>query len=473
MLGPRPGLKEMNLVCWGLFLGFFVFPIAVILWIRIRMGMRFSDLLPIDFIYFYGVGRIMNEYPAVKLYDYAIQVKVFNQIYPLHEGVWATSPYPPLVAKFFSLLARYSIERAYFMWFGTSLALYLAGIGATVKAVFPKERLKASLIFCFALSFPPFLYYTLAVGQLTSMAVFSVGLAVYQDRQSRPFRSGLALSLLAYKPILLALLLLMLVLTRRFRLLGGFITGAAILILVATALAGVQIWPAYAHLLGIWSRMTGIGGAAVVKHWILIDLNSFWYAMPGGRSRLGLALLTCFITAIALWLATLLWRSATSNRPVQYLAWAATLTWTLLLNVYIPIYDSSLITIALVLTLGALRDLEWSDATGWIIFLAVLISAVSGATEAVARSHGIQPLTIGLFLLGMGQLLLLQRAIGAAPKLEIPIAEGRRPLYPGKNQDGVLKSLMPHLVQNRWALCMMPGGEGSRWSSATSDAKRT
>lgn len=416
LLGPRPGLKEMNLVCWGLFLGFFIFPIAVILWIRIRAGMRFGNLLPIDFIYFYGVGRIVNEYPAAKLYDYAVQAKVFNEIYPLHEGVWATSPYPPLVAQFFSLLARYSIVHAYFLWFGASLTLYLAGIGATVKAVFPKERLKASLVFCFALAFPSFLFYTLTVGQLSSMAVFAVGLAVYQDRQSRPFYSGLALSLLAYKPILLALLLLMLFLTRRFRLLCGFFTGTAILILVATALMGVQIWPAYAHLLGIWSRMAGIGGAPVVRHSILIDLNSFWYAIPGGRSRLGLALLTSLMIATATWLATLLWRSSTNNRPVQYLAWATTLTWTLLLNVYIPIYDSSLLTIAVILTLGALRDLEWSEAAGWIIFLAVLISAVSGGTEAIARSHGIQPLTILLFLLGMAQLLLLHRAIRKIPE---------------------------------------------------------
>ena len=80
-----------------------------------------------------------------------------------------------------------------------------------------------------------------------------------------------------------------------------------------------------------------------------------------------------------------------------------------MVNVYVPIYDSVLVTIAVVLTLGALEDLEWSVATGWITFLSLLIFAVSWKTEALAKSHGIQLLSIFLAALGLGQLFILYR----------------------------------------------------------------
>lgn len=193
ILGPRPGMKEMNLVCWGLFVAFLVVPFCVVRWAQIKTGSGSIRQLHSDFVYFYGVGHIMHEYPSVRLYDYSLQRKTFSDIYPARDGVYGPSPYPPFVALFFSLFARVPFDLAYLLWLGISLALYLIGITATVKEVFPRERLKISLIFCFALAFYPFFFGTLANGQLSSVAVCSVGIAIFQERHSKPFRSGLAL----------------------------------------------------------------------------------------------------------------------------------------------------------------------------------------------------------------------------------------------------------------------------------------
>ncbi|MFL6427709.1 MAG: hypothetical protein ACJ71S_05655 [Acidobacteriaceae bacterium] len=106
-----------------------------------------------------------------------------------------------------------------------------------------------------------------------------------------------------------------------------------------------------------------------------------------------------------------MWKSAHSGRAAQWLAWAATLTWTLLLNVYVPIYDSVLVVTAIVLTLGALRDLAQSIAAEWTTLLAVMLLAVSWKTESFARFHGVQPLTLILAALGSLQLLFLYWAI--------------------------------------------------------------
>jgi hypothetical protein len=125
-------------------------------------------------------------------------------------------------------------------------------------------------------------------------------------------------------------------------------------------------------------------------------------------------------SVIAAGLAVLLWKSARSGRPAQSLAWAATLTWTLLLNVYVPVYDSVLAPIAVVLTLGALRELKWSVVTGWTISLSILIFVASWETDAIAQNYRIQPLTILLAILGLWQLYLLRRVIGRELPQTVP-----------------------------------------------------
>ena len=411
ILGPPLSLKGMNVLCWSMFVAFLVVPLFVNLWVQFKTGSGSIRKFDSDFVYFYGIGQLLNEHPPVDLYNYGLQQKIFNQIYPAHEAFYGPSPYPPYVALFFRPFARVSFESAYLLWMGISLALYVAGIAATVKAVFPREQLIISLIFCFALAFYPFVFGTLLNGQLASVAVFSVGFAIFQERHSNPFCSGLALSILAYKPTLLLLLLPMLFLTRRFKALFGFIFGTVILIVLATAFTGIQIWPAYAHMLSHFGHSTGLRNQSVLQLWKYIDFVSLSFAVPGGRSRAGVVILICLTSTIALGLAVLLWKSVKGGRSAQYLAWAATLTWTLIVNLYVPIYDSVLVTIAVVLTLGALRDLDWSVAAGWITFLSLLIFAVSWKTEALAQRHGIQLLSIFIAALGLGQLFILHRMI--------------------------------------------------------------
>jgi len=122
-------------------------------------------------------------------------------------------------------------------------------------------------------------------------------------------------------------------------------------------------------------------------------------------------ILICIVFIIAAWLSILLWKSANGGKPEQGLVWAATLTWTMLLNVYYPIYDTILVTIALILTLSALKDLAWQYAADWIVCMAVLTFAVSWMTESVSKKYGLQPLTLLLITLAMGQASILHRVI--------------------------------------------------------------
>jgi hypothetical protein len=416
VLGPPPGLLEINLACWGLFAGFVVAPFVVAVWIHLRAGDGWDYLLPCDFVYFYGIGRIAHEYPFSRLYEYGLLLKVTNEIFPMKDYFWGPSPYPPFVALLFSLFARISFLPAYLLWMGVLLLLYLGGIAATVQGVFAKQPLKTSLVLCLSLGFYPFFICTLKNGQLSAFAVFAAGIAIFQERNGRPFWGGLVLSILIYKPTLLVLLVPMLLLTRRFRMLSGFVTGAIALLLLTTSICGVGIWPIYyRHSLGFMGQFIESHGQSVLQLWEYVDFHSLSYSIPGGRSTAGLAILSCISIAAAAGLAVTLWRSSSESvshsRPAQDLAWAATLTWTLLLNLYVPVWDSTLVVIAVILTLRALRTLGWSIAAGWTTFLALLIFGVAWNIIAPSNRHGSQLMMLLLVILGLVQLALVNRVI--------------------------------------------------------------
>lgn len=422
LLGRRPGIKEANLVCWGLFVAFLLVPACVVFLLQAKPGSE-SIQRHSDFVLYYGDGILANRYPAPKIYDPGLQHQVFREICPHPHGPFGVSPYPPVVPYFFSLFARLPFNVAYFLWMLLSLLLYCVGIGLAVKAAFPGDWLKMALVFCFALACFPFAGSTLVNGQLSVFAVFAVGLGLYKESRGRPFDSGLALSLLTYKPTLLVILLPMLLLTRRFRALGGFAAGSVLLVLVGTILGGTRVWPAYYRLLQYHQRLTGLHGHAEIRLSIYLDFSPLTHLLPGGRSPAGLALAAAVSIVVAVSLGLLLWKSAKGDRPVQWLAWAATLVWTLLLNIYAPIYDSVLAVIAIVLTLGALRELEWRAAGEWMTLLAVITFAVSWVTVGFAEAHRVQLLSITLFLIGVAQLSLLRRAI----RQEVPAQEQTAP----------------------------------------------
>ena len=418
LLGPPPGLKELNVLCWGSFLLLLLIPTSIFAYLAHRAGKQFSDLLPIDFIYYYGDGQIVNQYPPERLYDSALQQTVFNRIYPLTGGGWSISPYPPLVAQLFSFYAQLPIAAAYGLWFVTSLVLYSSGCLLAFKAAFREQPVKVSLLLFFALIFPPFLYFTLVVGQLSTVAVFALGGAVYFERRSMPLAGGAVLSILSYKPILLFLILPMLLLTRRFRMLLGYTGGVAFFISLATALSGIRIWSAYAGMIHEWLRGAGVHGQAVFRRSLLVDLNSFLYAVPGGRSMPVMLLACALAVALLAWGIWLLWRSANASEAIQHLVWAVVITWTLMLNIYAPIYDCSILAISVGLTLGALSSLQRKSAVTAVGFIGMLIFVTSIFTGQFAEQHGLQIITLVIAALGLLQIGLLHKAIASRQLLK-------------------------------------------------------
>lgn len=410
---------ELNVACWALFIAGLLIPLGVVQWIHAQHEAQPIRQLNSDFVYFYGIGLVCRTYSPSRVYDTELQQQVFRSIQPPRNGIYGPSPYPPFVALFFAALTYLSFESAYLVWFGISLVLYVIGVGAAARTAFPRDKLSRSLIYCFASAFHPFLFSNLLNGQLASVAVFATGVAIYQESRGRWLWAGVALSLLCYKPTLLMLLIPMLLLTRRFRMLCGFFAGAAFLVLVGTLFAGANIWVLYAQMLHAFGKITGAGGSSRLETWKYIDLISCFTAISGHRSGNALILFSAGIFVIAIALVILLWRSADSRQNTQGLVWAITLASTLLLNVYVPIYDSVIVTIPIIITVGALRDKLWERYRQWVILTGILIFAVSWMTQSYAHAHKIQLLTVMVMVLVVLQWACLCRILRETEPMSI------------------------------------------------------
>lgn len=396
VLGPVPSLKDINLLCWLLFAA-----IAAPLFIA-HSGPE--QTRGSDFVQLYSLGRILNEHPARELYNYQLQQKLSTEVHPLKEGFYGPSPYPPYVAILFRSFAAMPYVRAYLLWMTISVGLYLAGIAMIARRFFRKDLLRRSLMFCFAVAYYPFLVGTVINGQLSAVGFFAFALAIREDDRARPLLSGLALSLCAYKPTLLVLVLPMLVMTKRFKTLAGFSIGAFALVLLATLTEGVQVWSGYFDILQSLGRMH-----AILRP-IYIDLRAFASLLSRGHPWAFFAAVLACAACAAFCLARVWLTSIRAGKTASALVWATTITWTLLLNVYVPVYDSILVVLSAIATVEVMRN----SARTLFGVLCALIFGGAWVTVQIAERTGIQILTVLLVALGTLQLYVCKRELATS-----------------------------------------------------------
>ena len=277
---------------------------------------------------------------------------------------------------------------------------------------------------CLAFSYAPFVADTAASGQLAAVSLFAIVMVLREDDLDHRFRSGLALSACLFKPTILVLLLPMVLVTRRWRTFLGFVAGAAALFLATTSLEGFGIWPVFFHSILSFGKLASRPQASSIL--ILnkyVDLSSFSALVPAGRSLPGLTIF--FTVACCAFLALLWfwWKSSGAGRPFNHLSWAATITWTLLLNVYVPIYDSTLIVLALIVAAGAFKRIPSRPLHRWFTTLWVLVLICSWFTVVLGGKVHFQVITVLFIALGVLEFVGLNRldqsirSAGEGPKV--------------------------------------------------------
>src|SRR5262245_4997147 len=188
----------------------------------------FGPQLGADFGAFYIAGKIFNSVSPSRIYDRDLQRKLYPELYP-SAPLGEELPYvnAPFFVLPFPLLARLEYSWAYLVWILLSLGLYISGFTLLWKKLdaMPEDAYFVALLL--ALSFMPFLVECLAGGQTSAFGFFCFALAISCERRGRPIMSGIALALCSYKPTLLLMALPMLVITRRFSTIVGFLIGGS------------------------------------------------------------------------------------------------------------------------------------------------------------------------------------------------------------------------------------------------------
>jgi hypothetical protein len=392
--GPLPGRREAHAMAWmSLTAGVILCAVSVLLGFEGRSFM--GRPLGGDFVGFYTIGKILNTYPAARIYDLELAVRVEHQTLPSMDAtqmlVFGQAPY---IAWLFRPFAWLPYAWAYIAWLGFSAALYAAGLAVLFAAV-GLDREDRRTGFLLALSAAPFLFETWIGGQMSAVVFFIWALFLWCFQNDRRFLAGLVLSLCLFKPTLVALPAAMLFIGRRWRVTAGLATGGVALALLSIATVGWDGCQAWARMLAMNAQVAS--GAGDPRHRAkYVDMASFFHLLFGSHDTIALiAMILAGVTAAAF--LALAWRK--SDRTISNELLAATLACTLVVNAYAPIYDSVL-AVAAVALVAAKRERLPEQAREIFAFWLLLLYMVAWVTQSFAEFLHLQLIT--LVLAGFG-----------------------------------------------------------------------
>jgi len=401
--------KRLRTICVG------IVAAAVLMWVvllatstgaRTLLGTELGG----DFPNFYAAGTILRTQPS-RLYDLPLQSRIYHRLLP-DEPAASALPYgyAPALAVIFRGLAALPYPAAYAAWSAFNLGIYLAAIWLLALAcptVPEPDRWMGALL---AISFEPFLIECVHGGQVSAIALLLVSAAIALDRKGWATAAGACVGLLAYKPTLLIFLLPVFVLSGRWRMALGAAFSVSTLALASLAAVGWKGCADFVRLMISYSRWTTHGGI-IFRTWKYVDANSF-LQMRGLAPSAGATILLGVLWLIALVVLAWLWR----NRPGC--AWPATLAATLVINVYVPVYDSILIVPAGFLVAEWLAKNRGAACVGYFRWVLAAVWALPWISQTLAQIAGLQVYTLALAGMGIYALALAILNDDARPALE-------------------------------------------------------
>jgi alpha-1,2-mannosyltransferase len=224
----------------GAVLALIVFGSFCVLWVQWRRDALGISLVSGDFVGFWTAGELALEGRAADAYN---AVPHFFKEVELHRDPdsWAYVSffYPPyflLLCACFALLP-YVISVG--LWLMTTCAAY----AAAMRALVPKDLRDSEAIWVLFLGYPAVLV-NAGFGQngFLSAALLG-GAAVWLDR--RPVLAGLCFGCLSYKPQLGIVVPLALAVAGRWRCFAAAAATVLALVVVATLVFGLDVWPAF------------------------------------------------------------------------------------------------------------------------------------------------------------------------------------------------------------------------------------
>lgn len=192
-----------------------------------------------DFAVLYTAGRILTEGQGQRLYDADLQFQEQQEFAPQVEGRHAPLPYnhPPFEGLLFVSLARLPYFAAFCVWTAFNAAIVLTLPWLLRPDVGWLRKGSAGFWLLGALAYFP-LGLAFLQGQDTVLLLLLLALVYRALRRNAEFAAGCWLAIGLFRPQIVLPLLLLLALSRRWRLIGGFATVAAGLALISVGTVG-------------------------------------------------------------------------------------------------------------------------------------------------------------------------------------------------------------------------------------------
>jgi hypothetical protein len=355
-----------------------------------------------DYPAFYAAGRLLRDYPGHRLYDLPLQIRLGNEARPgaPPEG-GLLFVHPPPAALPFIPLAALPYAASYLAWMAVSVAAGAAGLVVLRSGCRSLSRADWLTAAGLGLAAQPLLAESVVGGQIAVMAFVAACLALACVRCDRLFLAGLALSLLAYKPTLLILFAPLVLLGGRWRVVAGLAVGGLTFLALSLLIAGPTGCLDWVRLMTGYGRLSA-ESAASFRLFKFADLNSALRLTFGDGPGVAVA-------AAALAAPPAVWLAAAWVRRSRYdeaALWAATSTWTLVLNLHVAAYDPALAVPGVLVTLDTLARRNGGQLSLVPLDRAVLAIAwcVPWVAQPVAMAIGVNPLTPVLVVLAAWQL---------------------------------------------------------------------
>ena len=338
-----------------------------------------------DFVAFYAAASLVRGGLADAIYDPAVVAHVEETVLGRPAGRTGGLAFmnPPFVAGLLQPITSLPYGEAQAVWFTVSVAA-LAACLALLWPELRRLRRRWALAFLVAAiaSYPAFC--ALLYGQLSSLVLLSWVLFYRFERQGWAARSGLALAGALIKPQLAVVPVLYLVVTGRWRALGGFACGAAALASLSVALAGPEVvfvgYPAFLLDSLRWREEFGV---------TRIDMfgwsSFFTRVLPAADVTLG-RMLTVVFSVATLGAAIVVWRRRRGLEEI----WAPTLALamaTILVSPHLHTHDLEILLLPAALFAAHRRDAMAIAVCGFFLFAVPLgMYGVNLATPALAAA---------------------------------------------------------------------------------------
>jgi glycosyl transferase family 87 len=331
-----------------------------------------------DFLHEYTGASIVREGDRTRLYDLAYFQSFQHDAARLGFTWHAQSSYPPLYPPFYytwvAPLARLDYRSAAWLWTALAVAALVAAVALLVRDGGPRAPLGAWL--AASLCYVP-IAESIASGQKGTFLLLVFAGTYRLLEEERPFWGGVVFGFAAFKPQLVLVLALVMLVRREWRFLGGMAATGALLAAQSLWLGWQPSLDWIAEMLHPIPQPELIGRAHGWLGFARLLLGAW-----SGPAVLGLA-----VALVAVTLAVLF--RVVRAQPPRRIAFSAIVVATALASPYLYTYDLAILAVPLILLareLAGLPSAERRLQLGALLF----VFAMGGASTRIAEHVPIQ-----------------------------------------------------------------------------------